>query len=92
MYCRNCREEIELCCINCNEPYNLSETETDNTKITIPKIKLDNFILKIEKIMKKYGTYLKYSEGNFQELFKEIITDLTEINREIVKIEEGGVS
>jgi len=61
----------------------------DNTKITIPEIKIDNFIANIEEIMKKYGLYFKYSEGKSQELLKEIITDLTEINREIVKIKEG---
>ena len=60
----------------------------NTTKITIPETKIDDFIENIERIFKKYGLYIKYSEGKSQELLTEIITDLTEINREITKIKE----
>ncbi len=60
----------------------------NTTKITIQETKIDDFIENIERIFKKYGLYIKYSEGKSQELLTEIITDLTEINREITKIKE----
>lgn len=60
----------------------------NTTKITIPETKIDDFIENIERIFRKYGLYIKYSEGKSQELLTEIITDLTEINREIIKIKE----
>jgi hypothetical protein len=60
----------------------------NTTKITIPETKIDDFIENIERIFKKYGLYIKYSEGKSQELLTEIITDLTEINKEITKIKE----
>jgi hypothetical protein len=62
----------------------------NTTKITIPETKIDDFIENIERIFRKYGLYIKYSEGKSQELLTEIITDLTEINREITKIKEDG--
>jgi len=60
----------------------------NTTKITIPETKIDDFIENIERIFRKYGLYIKYSDGKSQELLTEIITDLTEINREITKIKE----
>ena len=35
----------------------------NTTKITIPETKIDDFIENIERIFKKYGLYIKYSEG-----------------------------